>query len=86
MPGLWSRIRPGHCGLTATSQALVREIDGIDFGRLAEKTVAKCITALPNSDGTEKAMAFDSSSPSPGSSGTMPTSPTGTYFDGLSAH
>jgi len=62
VPGLWPRIRPGHCGLTATSQALVREIEGSVFGWLAEKTVAKCSTALTQYDGTEKTMTFASTS------------------------
>lgn len=42
------------------SHELVREIEGIDFDRLREKTVAKFITALTKYDGTEKTMTFAS--------------------------
>ena len=48
-----------HDDLTV-SHALVREIAGIDFDRLREKTVAKFITALTKYAGTEKTMTFAS--------------------------
>ncbi len=50
-----------HDDLTV-SHELVREIEGIDFERFAEKTVAKFITALTKYDGTEKTMTFASKS------------------------
>ena len=48
-----------HDDLTV-SHELVREIAGIDFERLREKTVAKFITALTKYAGTEKTMTFAS--------------------------
>ena len=48
-----------HANLTV-SHDLVREIAGIDFDRLREKTVAKFITALTKCAGTEKTMTFAS--------------------------
>jgi hypothetical protein len=48
-----------HDDLTV-SHELVREIAGIDFDRLREKTVTKFITALTKYAGTEKTMTFAS--------------------------
>ncbi|UJX41556.1 hypothetical protein K9F62_02320 [Desulfovibrio sp. JY] len=48
-----------HDDLTV-SHELVREIAGIDFDRLREKTAAKFITALTKYAGTEKTMTFAS--------------------------
>lgn len=50
-----------HADLTVC-HVLVREIVGIDFGRLTEKTDAKFTTALTKFDGNEKTMTFASKS------------------------